>query len=110
MSATITSSTHDRKSRCSIFFRNDRIYLKSSSLGDEVPIVIILKAMGLESDQEVVQMVGCEPEICELFSASLEEPYNMGILCKQQVYPLFSPSFTLIYLPSIGIELLGFTC
>jgi DNA-directed RNA polymerase III subunit RPC2 len=84
VAATITSSTHDRKSRCSIFFKNDRIYLKSSSLGDDVPIVIILKAMGLESDQEVVQMVGCEPELMDLFAGSIEEPYTAGIFCKQQ--------------------------
>lgn len=85
MSAAITSSTHDRKSRCSIFFKNDRIYLKSSSLGDDVPIVIILKAMGIESDQEIVQLIGSEPEITDVFSASLEEPYNMNIFSQQQV-------------------------
>lgn len=58
VSATITSSTHDRKSRCSIFFKNQKMYLKSSSMGDDIPIVIVLKAMGIESDQEIVQLIG----------------------------------------------------
>ena len=88
VSATITSSTHDRKSRCSIFFKNERIYLKSSSLGDDVPIVIVLKGMGLECDQEIVQMVGTEPEIKDLFAGSLEEPYHIGIYSQQQVLKL----------------------
>jgi DNA-directed RNA polymerase III subunit RPC2 len=80
ISASITSSTHDRKSRCNIFFKNNKVYLKHNSLGEDIPIVIILKAMGLECDQEIVQLVGSESEIVDLFSGSLEEPYNMVTL------------------------------
>lgn len=57
----------------------------SYNVGDDVPIVIILKAMGLESDQEVVQMVGGETELSDIFAGSLEEPYIMGIFSRQQV-------------------------
>ena len=60
VSAAITSATHDRKSRCNIFFRQSKVYLKHNSLGEEVPIVIVLKAMGLECDQEIVQVM-CPP-------------------------------------------------
>ena len=84
VAASITSSTHDRKSRCNIFFKNQRVYLKHNSLGDDIPIVVILKAMGLESDQEIVQLVGSEPEIVDLFSGSLEEPYYLGIYSREQ--------------------------
>ena len=64
------------------------MYLKHNSLGDDIPIVIILKAMGLECDQEIVQLVGTEPEMVDLFSGSLEEPYNLGIYSQEQVGPL----------------------
>ena len=85
VSAAITSSTHDRKSRCNIFFaKNGRVYLKHNSLGDDIPIVVILKAMGLECDQEIVQLVGSEPELADLFSGSLEEPYNLGIFSQKE--------------------------
>ena len=63
------------------------MYLKHNSLGDDIPIVIILKAMGLECDQEIVQLVGTEPEMVDLFSGSLEEPYNLGIYSQEQVGP-----------------------
>ena len=63
------------------------MYLKYNSLGDDIPIVIILKAMGLECDQEIVQLVGTEPEMVDLFSGSLEEPYNLGIYSQEQVGP-----------------------
>lgn len=82
ISAAITSSTHERKSRCNIFFKNSKVYVKSSII--EMPIVIIFKAMGIESDQEIVQLVGMESDILDLFSGSLEEPYTMGIYTKKQ--------------------------
>ena len=40
--------------------------------------------MGIESDQELVQLVGTEQELMDLFSGSLEEPYNCGIYNQQQ--------------------------
>eukprot|EP00605_Chrysophyceae_sp_TOSAG23-4_P001848 GSChrysophyteH1.ASY1.ANO1.2040.1 assembled CDS len=83
VSAAITSSTHDRKSRCNIFFKNNKVWLKHNSLGDDIPIVVVLKAMGLECDQEIVQLVGSEPEVVNLFSGSLEEPYTLGIMSQQ---------------------------
>ncbi len=41
--------------------------------------------MGMECDQEIVQFVGTEPDIMDLFSGSLEEPYNLGIFTQEQV-------------------------
>lgn len=61
------------------------MYLKHNSLGDDIPVVVVLKAMGLECDQEIVQFVGTEPELVDLFSGSLEEPYNLGIYSQEQV-------------------------
>ena len=58
------------------------MYVKSNII--ETPIVIIFKAMGVESDQEIVQLVGMEPDILDLFSGSLEEPYTMGIYSRHQ--------------------------
>lgn len=40
--------------------------------------------MGLECDQEIVQYIGTEPEILNLFGPSLEEPYNIGIYNQEQ--------------------------
>ena len=58
--------------------------MKHNSLGDDIPIVVVLKAMGLECDEEIVQLVGTEPEIVDLFSGSLEEPYYLGIYSRDQ--------------------------
>jgi DNA-directed RNA polymerase beta subunit len=62
-----------------------QLYLKHNTLGDDIPVVIVLKAMGLECDQEIVQLIGTEPEMVDLLSGSLEEPYNLGVFSQQQV-------------------------
>lgn len=82
------------------------MYLKHNSLGDDIPIVVILKAMGLECDQEIVQLVGTEPEMVDMFSGSLEEPYNLGIYSQEQVgrgnifddFSMYLDLFLLIFL------------
>ena len=66
-----------------------KVYLRHNTLGDDMPIVVVLKAMGLECDQEIVQLVGAEPELLDLFSGSLEEPYTMGIYNREQVFSVF---------------------
>jgi len=83
VSAAITSSTHDRKSRCNIFFKNNKLYMKHNSLGEDVPIMVVLKAMGLECDQEAVQLIGSEPEILDLLTASIEEVYTLGVYSRK---------------------------
>lgn len=79
VSAAITSSTHERKSRCSIVVKpsahSRRVYLRHNTLGQDIPVVIILKAMGMESDQEIFELVGSDDKrLMDLFVMSMEEP------------------------------------
>ena len=46
----------------------------------EVGVVVVFKAMGVVSDQEIMQMVGVEPEMLDLMSPSLEECVDREIL------------------------------
>mmetsp|Transcript_5007 Transcript_5007/g.17689 ORF Transcript_5007/g.17689 Transcript_5007/m.17689 type:complete len:983 (+) Transcript_5007:171-3119(+) len=87
--AAITSSTHERKSRCSIYAkqtpRGPRVYMKHNTLGDELPIVILLKAMGMESDQEIAELVGHgNKKIMDLFILSFEEPAASHVRTQKQ--------------------------
>jgi DNA-directed RNA polymerase III subunit RPC2 len=79
VTASITSSTHERKSKAYILIKHKRVYMKNNTLGEDIPIAIILKAMGIESDLEMVQLVGSEPEILNAMALSLEEPVRLGI-------------------------------
>lgn len=82
--ASITSSTRERKSKAYILIKHGRVYLKHNTLGDDIPIAVVLKAMGVESDLELVQLVGSEPFLVNALSLSLEEPSRLKIFTQHQ--------------------------
>ena len=47
VSASITSSTRERKSKAYIFIKNGRLYLKHNTLAEDVPICVAMKASEL---------------------------------------------------------------
>lgn len=55
-----------------------------------MPVVIVMKAMGVESEQEIVQMVGTEDNILSAFSPSIEECHKFQIFTQTQVLPIHS--------------------
>lgn len=79
LSASVTSSTHERKSKTIIFMKNGKMYMKHNSFAEDMPIVVVLKAMGLESDQELVQLVGSEPMYTDGLAPSLNECAQLGV-------------------------------
>ena len=83
VSASITSSTRERKSKAYIFIKNGRLFLKHNTLAEDVPICVAMKAMGVESDMEFVQSVGSEPEVIDALALSLEEPTKLNILTQK---------------------------
>eukprot|EP00123_Amoebidium_parasiticum_P016330 comp23392_c4_seq1/m.38764 comp23392_c4_seq1/g.38764 ORF comp23392_c4_seq1/g.38764 comp23392_c4_seq1/m.38764 type:complete len:1167 (-) comp23392_c4_seq1:231-3731(-) len=82
--ASVQSSTHERKSKTNLTMKHDKFYLKHNSLTDDINVVIIIKAMGLESDQEIVQLVGSEHEFMDVFAPTLEECANLKVFTQQQ--------------------------
>jgi DNA-directed RNA polymerase III subunit RPC2 len=84
VSASITSSTRERKSKAYIFIKNGRLFLKHNTLAEDVPICVAIKAMGVESDLEFVQSVGSEPVVIDALALSLEEPTRLGIVTQKQ--------------------------
>lgn len=51
----------------------------------DVPLCAVFKAMGIESDQEIVQMIGIEEEVLNYFAATIEEGNMLQIYTKVQV-------------------------
>ena len=41
--SSVTSSTHERKSKTDVYAKNGQLFLKHNSLNDDLPVVIILK-------------------------------------------------------------------
>mmetsp|Transcript_19885 Transcript_19885/g.67765 ORF Transcript_19885/g.67765 Transcript_19885/m.67765 type:complete len:1122 (+) Transcript_19885:130-3495(+) len=81
---SVTSSTHERKSKTNIVVKQNCLYLRHNTFSDEIPIVVVMKAMGLESDQEIAQLVGVETDVALLLAPSIQECASLGIFSKQQ--------------------------
>ena len=55
--ANCASVTLETKSRITVWIKNGKVYLKSNSFTELIPVVIVFKAMGYVQDQEILQMV-----------------------------------------------------
>ena len=85
--ASVTSSTHERKSKSYVVAKvgDGRCYLKHNSLSEDVPIVIALKAAGLATDLEIMELVcGTSHKYQELFSINFEECAKLGVRTQQE--------------------------
>lgn len=84
INASVTSSTESTKSKTVIVMEKEKIWLQLNQFTSKIPIMIVMKAMGMESDQEVVQMVGRNPRYSALLLPSMEECASHGIYTQQQ--------------------------
>jgi DNA-directed RNA polymerase III subunit RPC2 len=88
--AAVTSSTHERKSKTNLVTNGGAILLKHNTMTDDVPIVIVLRAMGVGSDQEILQLVGMEPLYIEGMAGSLREAVMLGVTTQAKALEFIS--------------------
>uniref|UniRef100_A0A453NI50 DNA-directed RNA polymerase n=1 Tax=Aegilops tauschii subsp. strangulata TaxID=200361 RepID=A0A453NI50_AEGTS len=84
VTASVTSSTHEVKSKTVICMDKEKIYLHLNQFTKPIPIIVVMKAMGIETDQEVVQMVGRDPRYGDLLYLSIQECATERIYTQQQ--------------------------
>ena len=77
--ASVTSSTHERKSKTAVIVKHGRMYVRHNAFGDDVNAVICLKAMGIESDQECLLMVGGEAAVAAVVAPTVQECAALGV-------------------------------
>lgn len=83
--ANVQSSTHERKSKTAIFVKNNKIYLKHNSISEDIPVAIFLKALGVQSDREIAQLVcGDDHELNDAFSINIEESSRLRVFTQMQ--------------------------
>ena len=64
----VTSSTHGTKTRTNVIVKHGKFYLKHNVFEKDIPIAVVFKAMGVTSDQEIVQMVGTDDNVMTTFA------------------------------------------
>jgi DNA-directed RNA polymerase III subunit RPC2 len=83
--ASVTSSSNERKSKSYIILKKERLYLRHNVLSEDVPLVIVLKAMGVQSDKEMMLLVaGFDDLYQEDFAINFEEAIKQGVFTQQQ--------------------------
>jgi DNA-directed RNA polymerase III subunit RPC2 len=79
------SSTHQRKSKSYVLLKKERIYLKHNVLNEDIPIVLIMKAMGVQSDHEILLLVaGTDSIYQDEFSVNFEECAKLNVHTQHQ--------------------------
>ena len=67
-------ATHDRVVKTYVITKAKRLYLRHNSFKELIPIVIALKAMGITSDKEIIQLTcGPDERFQEALGTSVEE-------------------------------------
>lgn len=83
--ASVTSSTHARKSKSYVVLKKDLIYAKHNILQEDIPIGVMLRAMGVTSDLDMMAIVaGTDTKLQDDFSVNFEETIKLGIFTQQQ--------------------------
>ncbi|KFA61168.1 hypothetical protein S40285_02206 [Stachybotrys chlorohalonatus IBT 40285] len=85
ITASVTSSTHERKSKTSVTMKKDKIALTQNVLVEGIPIVIIMKAFGGLSDHEIMQLVaGSDGRYQDDFLINFEEAAKANVFTQHQ--------------------------
>ncbi|KAJ5887576.1 DNA-directed RNA polymerase III subunit RPC2 [Penicillium taxi] len=83
--ASVTSSSNERKSKSYIILKKQRLYVRHNVLSDDVPIAVLLKAMGVHTDQEMLQIVaGSDSQYQDDFAINFEEAIKLDVYTQQQ--------------------------
>ncbi|KAF2002532.1 beta and beta-prime subunits of DNA dependent RNA-polymerase [Amniculicola lignicola CBS 123094] len=85
MQASVTSSTHERRTKSYVIQKKGLMYLRHNTLSEEVPIVFALKALGLRSDKEILLMVaGDDSAYQDSFQVNFEACSRENINCQEK--------------------------
>lgn len=83
--ASVTSSTHERKSKTYVATKHNKIYLRHNTFTEDIPIVVALKALGVQSDKEILLLcAGNEDSYKNTFAINLEEASRLEVFTHHQ--------------------------
>ncbi|MED6179430.1 DNA-directed RNA polymerase III subunit 2 [Stylosanthes scabra] len=84
INASVTASTDKIKTKTVIVMEHEKMWVQLNVFPKKVPLMVVMKGMGMESDQEVIQMIGRDPRYSLLLMPSIEECSKNGVYTQQQ--------------------------
>lgn len=72
--ASVQSSAHERRTRTMVVVRHRKLYLQHNSLEqDGINIAVVFRALGIESDMEILAHIGTDSRTAEFMGPTLAE-------------------------------------
>lgn len=78
--AHVQSKTHYSISKCTVLFKKGRIVMTHRSFTEDIPIIILLKALGMESDQHIAQSIGGSSAAQKILYSCFQEAAALHII------------------------------
>lgn len=101
--ASVTSSSNERKSKSYVLLKKDRVYLRHNVISEDIPIVVLLRAMGVHSDKEMMMLVaGIDKAYQDDFAINFEESIKLGISTQQQALEFIGSRIKINRKPGFG--------
>ncbi|KAF8317899.1 beta and beta-prime subunits of DNA dependent RNA-polymerase [Clavulina sp. PMI_390] len=83
--AHVTSSSQERKSKTYVSSKKSKIYLLHNTFSEDIPICIALRAMGIQSDKEMMMLVaGFSEDYKHTFAINIEEAAQKQVFTRMQ--------------------------
>jgi DNA-directed RNA polymerase III subunit RPC2 len=83
--ASVTSHTANVKTKTYVIYKKHLLLLKHNSLTEDIPIVIVLRAMGVASDHEIMLLTaGNDSQYQDEFAPNMEMAAQEGIFTQEQ--------------------------
>lgn len=80
--ATVTSSSIEHKGKTSLVVKNECFYIQNSIFTDDVPAIIVARALSVGADQNICEIVG--KELFDVLNPSFEEAISHKIFREEQ--------------------------
>ncbi|KAJ3299114.1 DNA-directed RNA polymerase III core subunit ret1, partial [Borealophlyctis nickersoniae] len=86
IAASAHSVTETKRSKTSLVYTSrDRVVVRNNSLTADVPVTTFMKALGIESDRELTELIcGTSPHLLHLFTPTLLDTPTLSILTQHQ--------------------------
>ncbi|KAH0570766.1 DNA-directed RNA polymerase subunit beta [Spironucleus salmonicida] len=85
LAAGVASNSRERKSKIEVILNNKMLSCQSSVFGKKpVNLVIVMRAMGVESDQEIMQLIGVDSLFQEYLQQTIFEAQELLIFTQKQ--------------------------
>lgn len=99
--ASVTSHSETTKTRTYVVLKKTGLFLKHNSLTEDIPVVIFLRALGIQSDHEILLLVaGNDAQYQDEFAPSLELAAQEGVFTQEQALDYVSSRLKVDMYPS----------